>query len=42
VTAIPGVVFSGAVDGRLRLYSTATQWGGMPGNALLAFSLNGE
>jgi polyvinyl alcohol dehydrogenase (cytochrome) len=83
VTAIPGVVFSGSVDGHLRAYSTATgkvlwdtptaqefdtvggkrarggsmdaagpavvdgmvfvnsgygQWGGMPGNVLLAFS----
>ncbi len=84
VTAIPGVVFSGSVDGHLRAYSTATgkvlwdtstaqefetvngktahggsmdaggaavvdgmvfvnsgygQWGGMPGNVLLAFSV---
>jgi polyvinyl alcohol dehydrogenase (cytochrome) len=84
VTAIPGVVFSGSVDGHLRGYSTATgkvlwdtdtarefetvngkagrggsldaagpavvngmvfvnsgygQWGGMPGNVLLAFSV---
>jgi polyvinyl alcohol dehydrogenase (cytochrome) len=83
VTAIPGVVFSGSVDGHLRAYSTTTggvlwdtptaqefdtvrgkkarggsmdaagpavvdgmvfvnsgygQWGGMPGNVLLAFS----
>jgi polyvinyl alcohol dehydrogenase (cytochrome) len=83
VTALPGVVFSGSVDGHLRAYSTATgnvlwdtstaqefdtvrgkkahggsmdaagpavvdgmvfvnsgygQWGGMPGNVLLAFS----
>lgn len=83
VTAIPGAVFSGSVDGRLRAYSTATgkilwdtdterdfdtvngkpahggsidaagpaiaggmmfvtsgygQWGGMPGNVLLAFT----
>jgi polyvinyl alcohol dehydrogenase (cytochrome) len=88
VTAIPGVVFSGSVDGHLRAYSTASgkvlwdidtahayqtvnggiaarggsldaagpavangmvvvnsgygQWGGMPGNVLLAFSVNGE
>jgi polyvinyl alcohol dehydrogenase (cytochrome) len=87
VTAIPGVVFSGAVDGHLRAYSAATgeilwdtdttrefqtvngkpaqggsmdaagtavvngmvfvnsgygQWGGMPGNVLLAFSVNGK
>jgi polyvinyl alcohol dehydrogenase (cytochrome) len=87
VTAIPGVVFSGAVDGYLRAYSAATgeilwgtdttrefqtvngkparggsldaagpavvngmvfvnsgygQWGGMPGNVLLAFSVNGK
>jgi polyvinyl alcohol dehydrogenase (cytochrome) len=87
VTAIPGVVFSGSVDGHLRAYSTATgelrwdvdtarefptangkparggamdaagpavvngmvfvnsgygQWGGMPGNVLLAFSLDGK
>lgn len=84
VTAIPGVVFSGSVDGHLRAYSTNTgkilwdintardfpavngksadggsmdaggpavvngmvfvnsgygQWGGMPGNVLLAFSV---
>lgn len=84
VTAIPGVVFSGSLDGHLRAYSSATgeilwdiateqefatlngkrahggsldaagpavvdgmvfvnsgygQWGGMPGNVLLAFSL---
>jgi polyvinyl alcohol dehydrogenase (cytochrome) len=87
VTAMPGVVFSGSVDGHLRAYSTQDgkvlwdidtarayqavnggiarggsldaagpavvngmvvvnsgygQWGGMPGNALLAFSVNGE
>ncbi len=87
VTAIPGVVFSGSVDGHLRAYSTSTgeilwdtdtarefdavngkpahggsidaagvavvngmlftnsgynQWGGMPGNALLAFSVEGK
>ncbi len=87
VTAIPGVVFSGSVDGHLRGYSTSTgevvwdtdtarqfetvngkaahggsidvagpaivngmvfvnsgygQWGGMPGNVLLAFSVNGR
>jgi polyvinyl alcohol dehydrogenase (cytochrome) len=87
VTAIPGVVFSGSVDGHLRAYSSATgnvlwdtdtakefdtvnagrarggsidaggpavahgmvvvnsgygQWGGMPGNVLLAFSVNGK
>jgi polyvinyl alcohol dehydrogenase (cytochrome) len=87
VTAIPGVVFSGSVDGHLRGYSTATgevlwdtdtahafetvngkaahggsmdaagpavvngmvfvnsgygQWGGMPGNVLLAFSVDGK
>jgi polyvinyl alcohol dehydrogenase (cytochrome) len=87
VTAIPGVAFSGSVDGHLRGYSTATgevlwdtdterefetvngkaahggsmdaagpavvngmvfvssgygQWGGMPGNLLLAFSVNGK
>lgn len=87
VTAIPGVVFSGSVDGHLRAYSTATgavmwdvdtarefptvnskparggsmdvagpaivngrlfvnsgygQWGGMPGNVLLAFSVDGK
>jgi polyvinyl alcohol dehydrogenase (cytochrome) len=85
VTAIPGLVFSGSVDGHLRAYSTETgkvlwdtdtardfptangqpahggsmdaagpaivngmifvnsgygQWGGMPGNALLAFSVH--
>ncbi|HSU58376.1 MAG TPA: PQQ-binding-like beta-propeller repeat protein [Bryobacteraceae bacterium] len=84
VTAIPGVVFSGSVDGHLRAYSTETgkllwdtytakdfdtvngkaarggsmdaagpavvdgtvfvnsgygQWGGMPGNVILAFSV---
>ncbi len=87
VTAIPGVVFSGSVDGHLRAYSAATgeivwdvdtardyetvngqkaqggsldvagpviaggmlyvtsgygQWGGMPGNVLLAFSVEGK
>jgi len=87
VTAIPGVVFSGAFDGHLRAYSAATgevlwdmdtarefatvngkparggsmdvagpaivdgmlfvnsgygQWGGMPGNVLLAFSVDGK
>jgi polyvinyl alcohol dehydrogenase (cytochrome) len=87
VTAIPGVVFSGSVDGHLRGYSASTgevlwdvdtgrefdtvnrktahggamdvagpavvngmvlvnsgygQWGGMPGNVLLAFSVNGK
>ena len=87
VTAIPGVVFSGSVDGHLRAYSTAAgqiiwdfdtvrdyetingqkarggsldcagpviaggmlyvtsgygQWGGMPGNVLLAFSVDGK
>ena len=87
VTAIPGVVFSGSVDGHLRAYSAATgeilwdtntaqefdtvngkaarggsldaagpavvsgmvfvnsgygQWGGMPGNVLLAFSIGGK
>jgi polyvinyl alcohol dehydrogenase (cytochrome) len=87
VTAIPGVVFSGALDGHLRAYSAASgrtlwdvdtarefstvngapahggsmdaagpavvngmvfvnsgygQWGGMPGNALLAFSVDGK
>jgi polyvinyl alcohol dehydrogenase (cytochrome) len=87
VTAIPGVVFSGAVDGHLRAYSSGTgevlwdvdtahefetvngkaahggaidaagpavvngmvfvnsgygQWGGMPGNVLLAFSVDGK
>ena len=87
VTAIPGAIFSGAVDGHLRAYSTSTgeilwdtntaqefpavngkaarggsidvagpaivngmvlvnsgygQWGGMPGNALLAFSVDGK
>jgi polyvinyl alcohol dehydrogenase (cytochrome) len=87
VTAIPGVVFSGAVDGHLRAYSASTgeilwdtdtarefptvngkpahggsmdvagpavvngtvyvnsgygQWGGVPGNAFLAFSVDGK
>jgi polyvinyl alcohol dehydrogenase (cytochrome) len=87
VTAIPGVVFSGAEDGHLRAYSSSTgevlwdtdtarefdtvngkaahggsidaagpavvngmvfvnsgygQWGGMPGNVLLAFSVDGK
>lgn len=87
VTAIPGVVFSGSVDGHLRAYSTRAgeilwdtdtakefetvngkaarggsmdaagpavvngmvfvnsgygQWGGMPGNVLLAFSVDGK
>jgi polyvinyl alcohol dehydrogenase (cytochrome) len=87
VSAIPGVVFSGSIDGHLRAYSTATggviwdvdtarefdtvngkparggsmdvagpavvngtifvnsgygQWGGMPGNVLLAFSVDGK
>lgn len=87
VTAIPGAVFSGAVDGHLRAYSTETgavlwdtdtnsefrtvngepahggsmdaagpavvagtvfvnsgygQWGGMPGNVMLAFSVDGK
>jgi polyvinyl alcohol dehydrogenase (cytochrome) len=87
VTAIPGVVFSGSVDGHLRAYSTTTgavlwdvdtarefetvngkparggsldvagpavvngmlfinsgygQWGGMPGNVLLVFSVDGK
>lgn len=87
VTAIPGVVFSGSVDGHLRAYSASTgevlwdadterefetvngkpahggsmdaagpavvdgmvfvnsgygQWGGMPGNVLLAFSVEGK
>jgi len=87
VTAIPGVVFSGSIDGHLRAYATATgavvwdvdtahefptvngkparggsmdvagpavvngmlfvnsgygQWGGMPGNVLLAFSVDGK
>jgi polyvinyl alcohol dehydrogenase (cytochrome) len=87
VTAIPGVVFSGSVDGHLRGYSASTgevlwdadtarefdtvngkaahggsldaagpavvdgmvfvnsgygQWGGMSGNVLLAFSVNGK
>ena len=87
VTAIPGVVFSGSVDGHLRGYSAATgeiiwdidtvrdyetvnglkahggsldgpgpvvaggmlyvnsgygQWGGIPGNVLLAFSVSGK
>jgi polyvinyl alcohol dehydrogenase (cytochrome) len=87
VTVIPGVVFSGSVDGHLRAYATESgqvlwdedtahnfdavnggtarggsldaagpavvggmvfvnsgygQWGGMPGNVLLAFSVNGQ
>jgi polyvinyl alcohol dehydrogenase (cytochrome) len=87
VTVIPGVVFSGSLDGHLRGYSTSTgevvwdidtardydtvngqkarggsmdaagavitggmlyvnsgygQWGGMPGNVLLAFSIDGK
>jgi polyvinyl alcohol dehydrogenase (cytochrome) len=87
VSVIPGVVFSGAVDGHLRAYSTSTgevlwdvdtarefetvngkparggsmdvagpaivngmvfvnsgygQWGGMPGNVLLVFSVDGK
>jgi polyvinyl alcohol dehydrogenase (cytochrome) len=87
VTAIPGVVFSGSVDGHLRAYSASTgavvwdvdtarefptvngkpgrggsmdvagpavvngmlfvnsgygQWGGMPGNVLLVFSVDGK
>jgi polyvinyl alcohol dehydrogenase (cytochrome) len=87
VTAIPGVVFSGSVDGHLRAYSTSNgsvlwdfdtarefetmnskparggsidvagpavvngmlfvnsgygQWGGMPGNVLLVFSVDGK
>lgn len=87
VTAIPGVVFSGSVDGHLRAYSASTgdplwdtdtarafetvngkaarggsidaagpavlngmvfvnsgygQWGGMPGNVLLAFSVDAK
>lgn len=87
VTVIPGVVFSGSVDGHLRAYSASTsevlwdfdterefpavngkpahggsidgagaavvngmvftnsgysQWGGMPGNVLLAFSVDGK
>jgi len=87
VTAIPGAVFSGSVDGHLRAFSTATgqvlwdidtarqfdtvnakparggsldaagpavvngmlfvnsgygQWGGLPGNVLLAFSVDGK
>jgi polyvinyl alcohol dehydrogenase (cytochrome) len=87
VTAIPGVVFSGSIDGHLRAYSTTTgaviwdvdtarefetvngkparggsmdvggpavvngmvfvnsgygQWGGMPGNVLLVFSVDGK
>jgi polyvinyl alcohol dehydrogenase (cytochrome) len=87
VTVIPGVVFSGSLDGYLRAYSAATgeviwdvdtaqeydtvngqkarggsldaagaviaggmlyvnsgygQWGGMPGNVLLAFSVDGK
>jgi polyvinyl alcohol dehydrogenase (cytochrome) len=86
VSAIPGVVFSGADDGHMRAYSTSTgeilwdydtshdydavngkahggaidgggpaiaggmlylysgynQWGGVPGNALVAFSIDGK
>ncbi len=87
VSAIPGVVFSGSVDGHMRAYSASTgeiiwdvdtardyetvndqkakggsldaagpviaggmlyvtsgygQWGGMPGNVLLAFSVDGK
>jgi polyvinyl alcohol dehydrogenase (cytochrome) len=87
VTVIPGVVFSGSIDGHLRAYSSATgaviwdvdtarefetvnskparggsmdvggpavvngmvfvnsgygQWGGMPGNVLLVFSVDGK
>jgi polyvinyl alcohol dehydrogenase (cytochrome) len=87
VSVIPGVVFSGSLDGHLRAYSTATgdviwdmdtareydtvngqkarggsldaagaviaggmlyvnsgygQWGGLPGNVLLAFSVDGK
>ena len=87
MTAIPGVVFSGSLDGHLRAYASATgaiiwdadtvrdyqtvngqkarggsldgpgaaiaggmlyvnsgygQWGGMPGNVLLAFSVDGK
>ena len=87
VTAIPGAVFSGSVDGHLRAYSSSTgeilwdtdterefktvnggpahggsmdtggpvvvngmvfvnsgygQWGGMPGNVLLSFSVDGK
>jgi len=87
VTAVPGVVFSGSVDGHFRAYASATgdviwdydtareydgvngqklhggaidgggpavsggmvyvysgygQWGGIPGNALLAFSVDGK
>jgi polyvinyl alcohol dehydrogenase (cytochrome) len=86
VSAIPGVVFSGSVDGHFRAYSSSTgeilwdydtsreydaingkahggaidgggpaivdgmvylysgynQWGGVPGNALLAFSVDGK
>jgi polyvinyl alcohol dehydrogenase (cytochrome) len=86
VSAIPGVVFSGSVDGHFRAYSTSTgeilwdydsfrdydavngkahggaidgggpaiaggmvylysgynQWGGVPGNVLLAFSVDGK
>jgi polyvinyl alcohol dehydrogenase (cytochrome) len=87
VTAIPGVVFSGSVDGHMRAYSASTgavlwdvdtarefqtvngkparggsidvagpavvngmvfvnsgygQWGGMPGNVLLVFSVDGK
>jgi polyvinyl alcohol dehydrogenase (cytochrome) len=55
---IPGVIFSGSVDGHLRAYSARdgaviaggmvfiksgyAQWGGMPGNVLLAYSVNGR
>jgi polyvinyl alcohol dehydrogenase (cytochrome) len=87
VTVIPGVVFSGSVDGHLRAYSTKDgdviwdmntarefdtvngapakggsmdvagpavlngmvfvnsgygEWGGMPGNVMLAFSVDGK
>lgn len=87
VTAIPGVIFSGAVDGHLRAYSASTgevlwdtdtehefptvngkpahggsmdaagpavvngmvfvnsgysQWGGVPGNVMLVYSVNGQ
>ena len=87
MTAVPGVVFSGSLDGHLRAYSAATgevvwdmdtvheydtvnglrahggsldgpgptiaggmlyvnsgygQWGGIPGNVLLAFSVDGR
>jgi polyvinyl alcohol dehydrogenase (cytochrome) len=87
LTAIPGVIFSGSLDGHLRAYAAATgavvwdadtardyetvngqkahggsldgpgatvaaamlyvnsgygQWGGMPGNVLLAFSVDGK